>query len=97
MKLQSWLFLLLPLLLIIGCKKEDVPTNQTDSTLAKSDMRRLDPGFAENDMVMYWNEKIATVLSVGMTQPTRARLFAIMHIAMHDALNSIKPKFQTYA
>ena len=52
MKLQSWLFLLLPLLLIIGCKKEDEPTNQTDSTLAKSDMRRLDPGFAENDMVL---------------------------------------------
>src|SRR5690606_34186026 len=40
-----------------------------------------------NSMVMYWNDKANTVLSVPMIQPTRARHFAIISIAVHDALN----------
>jgi len=56
-----------------------------------------DPGFVENDMVMYWNDKAATVLSVGMPQPYRTRYFAMIQIAVHDALNNIKPKYQRYA
>ncbi|WP_132053949.1 vanadium-dependent haloperoxidase [Pseudocnuella soli] len=55
------------------------------------------PGFAANDMVLYWNEKTATVLASPMIQPARARLFAIVEIAVHDALNNIKPKYEAYA
>jgi len=55
------------------------------------------PGFAKNDMVMYWNEKANTVLSSAMRQPDRSRYFAIIEIAVHDALNNIKPKYQRYA
>lgn len=50
-----------------------------------------------NSMVMYWNDKANTVLSVPMIQPTRARHFAIISIAVHDALNSVYPEFETYA
>jgi hypothetical protein len=46
---------------------------------------------------MYWNDKVATVLSAPMNPPTRARYFAIIQIAVHDALNNIKPKYQHYA
>lgn len=94
MKRHSWLLFLLPFLFFIGCKKEDAFTS---SSQASEQLKPVEPGFVENDMVMYWNQKIATVLSVPMIQPARARLFAIMHIPMHDALNSIKPKFNTYA
>jgi hypothetical protein len=94
MKRHTLLFILLSFLLVTGCKKDDVATNQVN---ASAEFKRANPGFAENEMVMYWNDKISTVLSAPMNQPTRARLFAIMHIAMHDALNNIKPKYQTYA
>jgi hypothetical protein len=57
----------------------------------------LDPGFVDNSMVLYWNEKAATVLGVAMNQPTRTRYFAIIEIAVHDALNNIKPKYEPYA
>jgi len=57
----------------------------------------LEPGFAENDMVLYWNDKVATVLGAPMNQPTRTRNFAIIEIAVHDALNNIKPKYERYA
>lgn len=32
-----------------------------------------------------------------MIQPTRARQFAIIQVAVHDAINSIKPKYERYA
>jgi hypothetical protein len=94
MKKYYWL-LMLPFVFLTSCKKQDAPAAVSDPSSEQA--RRNNPGFAENNMVMYWNDKIATVLSVGMNQPTRARLFAIMHIAMHDALNSIKPKYETFA
>ncbi|MGN6291262.1 MAG: vanadium-dependent haloperoxidase [Chitinophagaceae bacterium] len=55
------------------------------------------PGFADNDMVLYWNEKAAIVLGAPMNQPTRTRYFAMISIAVHDALNCVKPKYQRYA
>jgi hypothetical protein len=48
-------------------------------------------------MVLYWNDKVAIVLGAPMNQPTRSRYFAIIEIAVHDALNNIKPKYERYA
>ncbi len=72
---------------IASCKKE------TDTT----PIIEIETGFTDNNMVMYWNDKVATVLSVGMPQPFRTRYFAIIQIAVHDALNNIKPKYKSYS
>ena len=88
---------ILLLLSLYSCKKEsgaDKNYTDTNENLAK---RPDNPGFASNDMVLYWNEKTATVLGAPMNQPRRARLFAITQIAVHDALNAIKPKFERFA
>jgi hypothetical protein len=85
---------LLLIVCLISCKKD--LQYEKESSVFKS-VKKSDPGFADNDMVMYWNEKVATVLSVPMNQPTRTRQIAIMQIAVHDALNSIKPKFERFA
>lgn len=84
--------------ILISCKKEskEFPEQETKTTSANSH-QPLEPGFVENDMVMYWNEKTALVLSAAMPQPYRTRYFAIIQIAVHDALNNIKPKYQRYA
>ena len=82
--------------IFIACKKQDMPLlvyEEPASSAKKTDGQ----GFAENDMVMYWNEKTATVLSVAMSQPARSRYFAMIQIAVHDALNSIKPRFECFA
>src|SRR4029079_10661388 len=87
------------LLIILGsCQKEakELIPEEIQSSSPQSNQLH-ENGFAENDMVMYWNDKVAVVLSAPMTQPTRARYFAIIEIAVHDALNNIKPKFQRYA
>jgi len=81
-----------------SCKKDimEPKAEQSIKSLEQGN-QPLDPGFAENNMVLYWNEKVATVLSVAMNQPTRTRNFAIIEIAVHDALNNIKPKYERYA
>src|SRR5688572_6999309 len=83
--------------LLFSCKKEigHNPNNEQQPEVTMK--QKPDHGFAENDMVMYWNEKANMVLSVGFTQPPRTRVFARIQIAVHDALNSIKPKYERYA
>src|SRR6186997_538808 len=90
--------ILLMFIFLSSCQKDTKELKSEESTRKSSQSEgALDPGFAENDMVMYWNEKVATVLGAGMIQPARARYFAMIQIAVHDALNNIKPKYQRYA
>ncbi|HEV7332416.1 MAG TPA: hypothetical protein VGN63_15370 [Flavisolibacter sp.] len=79
-----------------SCKKE-IAKAKTETPEEFASKKPNDPGFAENDMVMFWNDKANTVLSVGFSQPARTRVFARIQIAVHDALNSIKPKYERYA
>jgi hypothetical protein len=87
---------LLIVVFIISCKKEDV-NNKTSSLSATTFSKKGFQGFAENDMVLYWNEKAAIVLNGPNTPPAQSRYFSMIQIAVHDALNSIKPKFETFA
>ena len=87
------------IILLASCQKEtkDLTIGQEEATTSAQSKQPLDPGFAENDMVMYWNEKTNIVLGAAMPQPYRTRYFAIIQIAVHDALNNIKPKYHRYA
>ena len=80
-----------------SCKKDITTESQfpEEPGVAKS-KRTLEPGFADNDMVMYWNEKVTTVLGAPMRQPDRTRYYAMIEIAVHDALNNIKPKYERF-
>ena len=87
------------LILLTSCQKEtrDQSFNKEEATVSAQGKQPLEPGFADNDMVMFWNEKAAIALSVGYTQPPLTRVFARIQIAVHDALNSIKPKYERFA
>lgn len=82
----------------LACKKEaryNQPTEEEQTSL-QIDIPG-DPGFAGNNMVMYWNEKVATVLNIHTNPGSDSRSFAIIQIAVHDALNNITPKYERYA
>ena len=76
-----------------SCTKQDIGNSPEDIMSKRPDS----PGFAENDMVMYWNQKAITVVTGPITPPAQHRYMAMIGIAVHDALNSIKPKYQSYA
>ena len=86
------LFLLAMMLLYQSCRKTDILTPESKSGSSPA----IEHGFVDNDMVMYWNFRTAQVLGVPMRQPDRSRYFAIVEIAVHDALNNIKPKYKSY-
>ncbi len=73
-----------------ACSKVDAP-------IMNPEKKPLNPGFASNEMVMFWNQKTMDVLTTGQTPPAQARYFAMVQIAVHDALNAIKPKFERHA
>ncbi|HEX6848181.1 MAG TPA: hypothetical protein VF144_14465 [Chitinophagaceae bacterium] len=80
---------------LLSCKKQDI--DRLPGEEASSAKRPDNPGFAENDMVMYWNEKASIVMNGPFTPPEQSRYFAMVQIAVHDALNSIKPKYERFA
>ncbi len=81
---------------LLSCSKKDIQRfseEESTSSAKKTDGQ----GFAENEMVMYWNAKTSIVLTGPFTPPAQARFFAMVQIAVHDALNAIKPKYERFA
>ena len=91
------IIIFLPVILV-SCKKETqgpIP-EETQPTAMEGDPLP-ETGLVENNMVMYWNEKAATVLNIHTNPGSDSRSFAIIQIAVHDALNNITPKYERYA
>lgn len=94
MKLTTVTLALSLLAILSACKKGDGP--QAEAPLdARS--KKVSPGFDEGNMVLYWNEKTVSLVQNSFTPQAQARFMAMVHIAVHDALNSIKPKYERYA
>ncbi len=80
-----------------SCKKQDISVRESLHEEVALSSKPDDPGFSDNNMVLYWNAKAAEALNIGYSQPARTRVFARIQVAVHDALNSIKPKYERYA
>ncbi|HEX5668578.1 MAG TPA: hypothetical protein VFX73_07220, partial [Chitinophagaceae bacterium] len=77
---------------IYSCQKTESP----DPVIRNA--RPPHAGFNENNMVLHWNENVSRVIArSGGNPPIYSRHYTMTQIAVHDALNSIVPKYQTYA
>lgn len=85
------------LFFLFSCSQDEMINNDLQKSVPSFDKKIKESGFADNDMVMYWNEKTSTVLTGPFNPPTQARYFAMIQIAVHDALNAIKPKYERFA
>ncbi len=55
------------------------------------------PGFVSDDMVLLWNENVSKIIRrTAASPPVHSRHFTMTQIAVHNALNCIKPKYETY-
>ena len=81
-----------------ACQKDiETPADAMASRSANAQANES-PGFVENDMVLLWNDHMTRVLAVsGGAPPIQLRHAAMVQLAVHDALNAIKPKYNTYA
>lgn len=55
------------------------------------------PGLAQADAVTDWNTTAWQTATAAGAPPIQTRVNAIAHLAIHDALNSIEPRYEPYA
>lgn len=51
----------------------------------------------DNTVVLLWNEAVSLAVDNKMPPPPEARVYAMVMLVMHDALNNVIPLFETYA
>ena len=98
---------LLVSVIFTGCKKEVSKTQQQEVELSTTQFNNSGNGFGNvsPEMVLRWNEAAVNVaLQTQAVVPNppippfiESRYYAMVNIAMHDALNNIVPKYKTYA
>jgi hypothetical protein len=88
---------LFTLTIFAACQKDPEPILVDPSFKSPNAHADESPGFVENDMVLQWNENVCKILALTAPVPVVARHAALAQIAVHDALNAIKPKYKTYA
>jgi len=80
---------------VTACEKEKMDPMQ-DSV----ELKRANNGMIysyDNTMVLKWNEELSKVIDNKMPPPPESRIYAMVSIAVHDALNNVVPKYETYA
>ncbi len=51
----------------------------------------------ESKVVLQWNEALGSAIENNMPQAVETRIYAMVSLAMHDALNNVVPRYETYA
>jgi hypothetical protein len=80
---------------IIACEYDD-PEPFTDF----GDLKKANLGMIksyDNSMVLKWNELLSDSIDNKLQAPVESRIYAMLTLAMHDALNNVVPIYETYA
>lgn len=104
--ISKLLLLLLPMVILNpGCRKEGIDVGIEDADSFRFNNNGAGWGNVSNEMVLRWNEAaVYMVYNTPQDPPLppilpfyESRYYAMVNIAMHDALNNIVPKYKTHA
>ncbi len=71
-----------------GCGGEDAPDLFDDDRVTEA---------YSSEAVLRWNELVAASINQEIPQPLEVKAYAMITLAIHDALNNVVPKYETYA
>ncbi|QYA26133.1 vanadium-dependent haloperoxidase [Gramella sp. MT6] len=102
MKTKNHLPLALCLLTFLcSCNKDELPSNEPDeSSIQDLSFRNYNNGMIKSynsETLISWNILLGSIVDEKMPPPPEAKIYAMVTIAMHDALNNVVPKYETYA
>lgn len=80
---------------VSACKKEKMDPIQDSLELKRANNGMIKS--YDNTMVLKWNEELSKAIDNKMPPPPESRIYAMVSIAVHDALNNVVPKYETYA
>jgi hypothetical protein len=80
---------------MIACenKDQDPKPEPVDPKSAYNAMIKL----YDNAAVLKWDEELSLTVDNKMPPPAESRIYAMVSLAIHDALNNVVPKYETYA
>lgn len=86
---------------LFSCSKDELPGNVTDESSMIQDfsLRSYNNGMIKSyssETVLKWNELIGSLIDEKMPPPNEVKIYAMVTIAMHDALNNVVPVYETY-
>jgi PAP2 superfamily len=98
--------LLFSLIILFSCQKETTNASTDESaSIARFEKKGIGLGTTSRELVFRWNDAATyVVLKTLQVQPTprippfrESHYYAMVNIAVHDALNNIVPKYKSYA
>lgn len=76
--------------------EEQVQEESSDYIYSKSFNNGMLKSY-NNNMILKWDEAISLAIDNKFPPPPESRTYAMVSLAIHDALNNIVPKYETYA
>ncbi len=73
---------------------------ESDPVLDNGELKRANNGMIksyDNTMVLKWDEALSMAIDNKMPLAVESRIYAMVTLAVHDALNNVVPKYETYA
>lgn len=80
---------------MISCENNELELEPESGDLKKANMGMIKS--YENTMVLKWNEAFSIAIDSKMPLARESRIYAMVSLAVHDALNNVVPKYETYA
>lgn len=80
---------------ISSCSKDDSNPGSESSDLKISYNGLIKP--SDNSVLLVWNDAVSLAVDNKMPPPPEARIYAMVMLSMHDALNNVVPVYETYA
>ncbi|HSO87458.1 MAG TPA: vanadium-dependent haloperoxidase [Draconibacterium sp.] len=80
---------------MIACENNDL-----DQVPELDELKKANNGMIksyDNSMVLAWNELLSQTIDNKMPPAPEARIYAMVTLAVHDALNNVVPDYETYA
>jgi hypothetical protein len=86
---------LLMCIAMIACEKDEINMRSEFDDLKKANNGMIKS--YNNTMVLKWNQLLSKAIDQKMPQPAEAKIYVMYYLAVHDALNNVVPKYETYA
>lgn len=83
-----------------SCEKDEL---ETDPFLDSADLKAVENfnnGMINSyspEVLLQWNELLSESVDNSMPLPAEAKVYAMVTLAIHDALNNVVPRYETYA
>lgn len=86
---------LLVCIVMVACE-----SNELDQVSEFGELKKANLGMIksyDNAMVLKWNEALSLAVDNKIPSPAESRVYAMVTLAVHDALNNVVPIYETYA